>query len=82
MGKLVFGMMQPLDGYIAGPSGGPQVFAPGPRLFRPFIDYVSGLAGMLYGTQMYEVMRYWDDDHPEWEEIEHEFAAAWRPKPK
>lgn len=82
MGKLVYGMMQSLDGYIAGPSGGPQVFAPGPELFRHFVDHVSGLDGMLYGTQMYEVMRYWDDDLPEWDEIEHSFAAAWRSKPK
>jgi dihydrofolate reductase len=83
MGKLVFGMMQSLDGYIASPSGDvPRVFAPGPQLGRHFMDHVSGLAGMLYGTKMYEVMRYWDDDLPEWDEQDHEFAAAWRSKPK
>jgi dihydrofolate reductase len=27
-------------------------------------------------------MRYWDDDHPEWETAEHAFAAAWRSQPK
>jgi dihydrofolate reductase len=27
-------------------------------------------------------MRYWDDDNPDWEEIESDFAAAWRSKPK
>jgi len=31
---------------------------------------------------MYEVMRYWDDDHPEWDAEEHAFAAAWRNQPK
>ena len=31
---------------------------------------------------MYEVMRYWDDDHPEWGADEHAFAAAWRGQPK
>jgi hypothetical protein len=31
---------------------------------------------------MYEVMYYWDDNRPEWGEIEHNFAAAWRSKPK
>jgi dihydrofolate reductase len=31
---------------------------------------------------MYEVMRYWDDDQPEWEAGEHAFAAAWRSQPK
>ena len=82
MGKLVFGMMQSLDGYIAGPSGLPPDFRPGPKLFRHFVDHVSGLAGILYGTHMYEVMRYWDNDHPEWNENAHDFAAAWRPKPK
>jgi hypothetical protein len=36
----------------------------------------------VYGRHMYEVMRYWDDDHPEWEVEEHAFAAAWRNQPK
>jgi dihydrofolate reductase len=31
---------------------------------------------------MYEIMRYWDDDHPEWEAEERAFAAAWRNQPK
>jgi hypothetical protein len=31
---------------------------------------------------MYEVMRYWDTDHPEWDAEEHAFAVAWRNQPK
>jgi dihydrofolate reductase len=31
---------------------------------------------------MYEVMRYWEEDKPDWDDIEHDFAHAWRPKPK
>jgi dihydrofolate reductase len=31
---------------------------------------------------MYEIMRYWDDDHPEWKADERAFAAAWRKQPK
>jgi dihydrofolate reductase len=31
---------------------------------------------------MYEIMRYWDDDQPEWGEAERAFAAAWRKQPK
>jgi dihydrofolate reductase len=27
-------------------------------------------------------MRYWDEDHPEWDAAERDFAAAWRSKPK
>lgn len=39
-------------------------------------------AGSVYGHRMYEVMRYWDDDHPEWDTDERAFAAAWRKQPK
>ena len=31
---------------------------------------------------MYEIMRYRDEDRPEWSAEQHEFAAAWRRKPK
>jgi len=31
---------------------------------------------------MYEVMRYWDEDRPEWGAEEHDFAVAWRRQPK
>jgi hypothetical protein len=31
---------------------------------------------------MYEVMRYWDDDLPDWDAEEHDFAAVWRQQPK
>jgi dihydrofolate reductase len=77
MAKLVFGMMQSLDGYVDHMD-----FAPGPTLFRYFIEEVRGLAGSVYGRRMYEVMRYWDDDHPEWDADERAFAAAWQRQPK
>ena len=85
MAKLVFGMMQSLDGYVAGVEGElepPLHLPPGDALMRYWIDYVRDLAGSLYGRRMYEVMRYWDEDRPEWDAIEHEFAAAWRRQPK
>ena len=75
MGKLVFGMMQSLDGYVAGVAGGPgsdgyvgglaaglELPPPGVSLSRHFNDHVRGLAGSLCGRRMYEVMRYWDED--------------------
>jgi dihydrofolate reductase len=94
MAKLSFGMMQSLDGYVAGPSGGPspegvlsaqaaaEMPPPDPSTFRHFADHVASLDGIVYGRRMYEVMRYWDQDQPDWEDNEHEFARAWRPKPK
>ncbi len=77
MAKLVFGMNLSLDGYVDY-----QEFAPGPALFRHWIEHVRGLAGSIYGRRMYEIMRYWDEDHPEWTPDLHEFAAAWRRQPK
>jgi dihydrofolate reductase len=77
MAKLVFGMNQSLDGYVDHTA-----FAPSATLFRHFIEEAQRQAGSVYGRQMYEVMRYWDDDHPEWAGGEHAFAAAWRKQPK
>jgi dihydrofolate reductase len=77
MAKLVVGMNQSLDGYVDHTA-----FGPGPTLFRHFIDHVRGLAGSLYGRRLYEVMRYWDDDSPEWSAEERDFASAWRGQPK
>ena len=81
MAKIVFGMMQSLDGYVAGVAGElepPLHSPPGIALFRYWIDHVRDLAGSLYGRRMYEAMRYWDEDRPEWGASEHEFAAALR----
>jgi dihydrofolate reductase len=75
-------MMQSLDGYIAGLPGGAQLPPPGPALHRHFNDHVRGLAGCLYGRRIYEIMRYWEEDQPDWDEVEHDFAAAWRAQPK
>ncbi|HEX8654456.1 MAG TPA: dihydrofolate reductase family protein [Allosphingosinicella sp.] len=77
MAKLVFGMNQSLDGYVDH-----DAFAPGPRLFRHFIEEALGQAGSVYGRRMYEVMRYWDGDQPDWGAEERAFAAAWRNQPK
>ena len=77
MAKLVFGMNQSLDGYVDH-----MAFAPGPTLFRHFIEEAQGQTGSIYGRRMYEIMRYWDDDHPEWGDAERDFAAAWRRQPK
>ena len=82
MGKLVFGMMQSLDGYVAGAAGGPQPPPPGEQLHRHFNDSVRESAGLIYGRRMYEMMRYRDDDQPDLDAVERGFAAAWRTKPK
>ena len=77
MAKLVFGMNQSLDGYVDH-----MAFGPSPTLFRHFIEQAREQAGSIYGRNLYEVMRYWDEDHPEWDGAKRDFAAAWRRLPK
>lgn len=77
MAKLVFGMNQSLDGYVDH-----DAFSPGPALFRHFIKEAEEQTGSIYGRCMYEIMRYWDEDDPNWSESERGFAAAWRKQPK
>ena len=77
MAKLVFGMNQSLDGYVDH-----HEMRPSPALFRHWIEHVRDLAGCVYGRQMYEVMRIWDEELPEWGTEQLEFAAAWRSRPK
>ena len=77
MAKLVVGMNVSLDGYVDH-----EAFAPGVGLFNHFIEQARNLTGSIYGRGLYEVMRYWDEEHPGWGTTERDFAAAWRPLPK
>ena len=77
MAKLVFGMNQSLDGYVDHTE-----FAPDATLFRYFIEEARTQTGSVYGSRMYDIMRYWDDDQPEWSAEERAFAQAWRKQPK
>lgn len=77
MAKLVFGMNVSLDGYVDH-----DAFEPDPVLFRHWIEQVRGLTGSVYGRRMYELMRYWDEEHPEWTPEQRDFATAWRRQPK
>lgn len=77
MAKLVFAMNMSLDGYVDH-----DAFAPAPGLFRHFIEAVRGVTGLVYGRGLYEVMRYWDDERPEWDADRREYARVWRAQPK
>jgi dihydrofolate reductase len=77
MAKLVFGMNLSLDGYVDHLK-----MSPSPELFRHFIEEAREQTGSIYGRRIYEIMRYWDEDHHEWGGAERDFAAAWRRQPK
>ena len=78
MAKFVYGLNQSLDGYVDHMKMGP----PPPALSRHFTEYVRGQTGMVYGRRIYEIMRYWDDDQPDWDAEDREFATVWRSQPK
>lgn len=77
MAKLVFALNASLDGYVDH-----MAFAPDAVVFQHFIDDVRGLAGIVYGRRMYEIMRYWDEDHAEWDDARRAYAEAWRGRHK
>ena len=77
MARFVFSMNVSLDGYVDH-----NAFNPGPKLFRHFVGQVGSLAGSIYGRTMYEIMRYWDEDSPDWSADERDFAVVWRRQPK
>jgi len=78
MAKLVYGLSQSLDGYVDHMKLGP----PPPAAFRHFIELVRGLTGLVYGRRTYEIMRYWDEDLPDWDAEDRDFAVAYRSRPK
>ncbi|WP_374596080.1 dihydrofolate reductase family protein [Sphingosinicella sp.] len=77
MSKLVYALNQSLDGYVDH-----MAFAPDPEVFHHFIADVRGLSAAVYGRRMYETMRYWDEEHSDWDDAQREYAAAWRSLPK
>ncbi len=78
MAKLVYGLSQSLDGYVDHMKLGP----PAPAAFSHFIEQMRGLTGLIYGRRMYEIMSYWDEDLPDWDAVDHDFAGAYRRAPK
>ncbi len=79
MATLIYGLNQSLDGYV---DHDHPAFDSDPVLFRHFIEECRSQSGCIYGRTMYELMRYWDGDEPEWGEDERAYAGAWQALPK
>jgi dihydrofolate reductase len=81
MAKLVYGLSQSLDGYVDDLAGTLVMPGPDAELFRHFTERCRNVAGSLYGRGIYEFMRYWDADRPEWDAAQRAYAEAWRSAP-
>ncbi len=77
MATIVYELNVSLDGYVDH-----LLFRPEPDLFHHFIERARSLTGSVYGGRMYDIMRYWDDDLPDWDAEQRDFATAWRNQPK
>lgn len=62
MGRLTYGMITSLDGYVNGPDGHFDWAEPDEETHRFANERESEIGTFLYGRRMYEVMRVWGDD--------------------
>ena len=85
MGRLIFGAMVSLDGYIEDADGKINWSAPEEGLHALANRQAEASAGFVMGRKLYEMMvPYWHDllAAGEGEEVELEFARIWASKPK
>ena len=83
MGHVIFAMNTSVDGYVSGPSGGPDDL-PGPsdELHQHFNELQRSAALSIYGRLVYSDMQYWDTEDPERGPVQQEWADLWRATPK
>jgi dihydrofolate reductase len=80
MAKLIYGMMQSLDGYVANAAGEITLPVPERALHQWFNERMAAVAGSIYGRRMYEMMSFWDG--PDAEAADADFTRAYRASPK
>lgn len=80
MGRLSYGMLVSLDGYVRGPDGSLDWTEPDAQLHEHFNRIQAASALEVYGRHMWETMRYWQD--PPGADLESPqyrgFAQAWQ----
>lgn len=82
-GQIVYSFAVSVDGYIASAKrGGIGLPVPEEALHRHFNEMQKRNALNLYGRNMYEIMKYWDNPPAESPDFEHEYARAWQETPK
>jgi dihydrofolate reductase len=80
VGKLRYGGITSLDGYVAGVDGSFDWAHPDETVHAYVNDLERGVGTYLYGRRMYEVMRYWDTASTDEEEprVVADYAAIWQ----
>jgi dihydrofolate reductase len=80
MGKLVYGAIASLDGYIEDASGGFGWAEPDDEVHAFVNDLERATTTYLYGRRMYETMAGWEtmDTGPDQPAVMRDFARLWR----
>ena len=80
MAKLIYSVIQSLDGYIEDAEGRFDWAAPDEEMHRFVNDLERPVGTHLYGRRMYETMRYWENAHtvPGQPAFMVEFAEIWQ----
>jgi dihydrofolate reductase len=80
MGRLIYGAIASLDGYIEDRDGKFDWAMPDAELHSYVNEMERSVGTYLYGRRLYETMRYWEDggDGPDDPPEMHEYAAIWR----
>ena len=60
MGRLIYGVLGSLDGYVNDAGGGFDWAAPDPEVHRFVNDQERSIGTYLYGRRLYEVMQAWE----------------------
>lgn len=81
MGRIVYAMLQSLDGFIADDEGDITLPVPEAELHRHFNDQMRTTALSIYGRRMWDVMSYWGEPDPDRDDVGREFADLWRATP-
>ena len=63
MARLIYSVIESLDGYVADESGNFDWATPDEEVHRFVNDLERGIGTYLYGRRMYETMVYWETAH-------------------
>jgi dihydrofolate reductase len=79
MGKLIFGAITSLDGYVADEDGNWDWSRPDEEVHRFVNDVQRSIGTQLYGRRMYEVLAAWETmGGPDEPDVINEYAEIWR----
>jgi dihydrofolate reductase len=80
MGRLIYGSITSLDGYIADERGNFDWAEPDEEVHQFVNDQERDIGTYLYGRRLYETMAVWDDDDWLADEpaVVHDYAGIWR----